>query len=291
MTYDQLLGLDAIIKAGSFKAASERLHKSQPSISVAIKKLEEEFQIKIFSREEYRPKLTEDGKAFYEKAKLALFHMHSLSTLGEELALGIEREIRIGVDVICPGPFIYCKLRDFFKNYPKTNLHLSMDVISGTCEKLINGEIQIGFFPLKSDIEYIDVLDYISISEVEMIPVISSTHNNCKLNKAQELKKIPQIIIESSGSDRSQNFGILEDGLQWTVTDLWTKFEIIKGGLGWGRLPYHMIEKELKNGELKVLKIPGVEGSKSQVFMVKNRKKALGPIAKELWSLFKSKER
>ena len=288
MTYDQLLSLDAIIKAGSFKAASERLHKSQPSVSVAIKKLEEEFDVQIFSREGYRPKLTEKGKAFYEKAKLALFHMHSLNTLGEELALGAESEIRVGVDIICPGKSIYCELRNFFQNYPKTNLHLSMDVISGTCEKLVKGEIQIGFFPLKSSSEYLDDFYYFPIAEVEMIPVISSTHENCELKKEEELKEIPQIVIESTGSDRSKSYGILEGGRRWIVTDIWTKFEIIKGGLGWGRLPDHMIKKELQNGELKAVKIPGIDGSKSQVFMVKNRKKALGPIARELWRRFKS---
>ena len=38
MTYDQILTLDAIVKYGSFKAASEVLHKTQPSLSMAIKK-------------------------------------------------------------------------------------------------------------------------------------------------------------------------------------------------------------------------------------------------------------
>ena len=67
MTYDQILTLDFIVKYGSFKAAAKEMYKSQPSLSMAIKKLEDEFQFQILSRDNYRPQLTEEGKVFYKK--------------------------------------------------------------------------------------------------------------------------------------------------------------------------------------------------------------------------------
>ena len=68
MTFEQILTLEAILQSGSFKSAADKLHKSQPSISMAIKKLEEEFGVLLFSREEYRPQLTAEGKLFFERA-------------------------------------------------------------------------------------------------------------------------------------------------------------------------------------------------------------------------------
>lgn len=47
MTIDQLETLEMIVEKGSFKAAAEALHKTQPSLSVAIKKLEDEFDLKL----------------------------------------------------------------------------------------------------------------------------------------------------------------------------------------------------------------------------------------------------
>lgn len=41
MTRHQLLILDAMIKAGNFNATSAMLHRSQPSLSMVLKKLEE----------------------------------------------------------------------------------------------------------------------------------------------------------------------------------------------------------------------------------------------------------
>lgn len=44
MTFDQVLVFHKIVEAGSFKAAAAELHKTQPAISFAIKKLEEEME-------------------------------------------------------------------------------------------------------------------------------------------------------------------------------------------------------------------------------------------------------
>lgn len=288
MTYDQLLTLDAVIKAGSFKAASERLHKSQPSISIAIKKLEEEFQMKLFSRDAYRPKLTREGEAFYEKSKLALFHMQSLNALGEELAMGVEPEVRVGMDAICPGNLVYCNLKNFFQSYPQTNLHLSVDVISGTKEKLINGDIQIGIMNvniLESDME---LFDHYPLAISEMIPVISSSHSQGIVSNVEELKLIPQVIIESTGSDKSKSYGILEGGRKWTVNDILTKKEIIIAGLGWGGLPDHMIREQLDSGELLPINLGQIKSRKGMISVLRKKNSAFGPVAKELWEKFKS---
>ena len=45
MTFDQIEILEKIVEKGSFKAAAEALHRTQPTLSVAIKKLEDEFEL------------------------------------------------------------------------------------------------------------------------------------------------------------------------------------------------------------------------------------------------------
>jgi len=287
MTYDQLVTLDAIIKTGSFKGAAEKLHKSQPSISVAIKKLEEEFQLQIFSREEYRPKLTEDGIAFYEKAKVAIFHMQSLNALGEELAMSVETEVKVGLDLLSPREFIFSHLKNFFDDFPKTNLNLTMDVISGTHEKLLSGDIQIGFMPITPNLSKLDDLEYIPVSKVQMLAVISNQHYRETEMSLENIRKIPQVILGSTGKDKSQSYGILEGGRKWNINDAGTKKEIILSGLGWGRLPDHTIIEELKNKTLRVFEVPGSETFIGTIYMVKSRKHPLGPISKQLWKKFK----
>ena len=62
MTYDQLLIFDAVVRFGSFKAASEILHKIQPSLSMAIKKLEHEIaEIKRLGKKYKQPETDISG--------------------------------------------------------------------------------------------------------------------------------------------------------------------------------------------------------------------------------------
>ena len=63
MTFEQLRVLNAIVTEGTFRGAAEKLYKSQPAISNMIKKLEDECGITLFSREQYRPELTEHGQS------------------------------------------------------------------------------------------------------------------------------------------------------------------------------------------------------------------------------------
>ena len=62
MTLEQLRMLVAIADAGGILSAAEKLHKTQPTISVGMKNLEDELGLQILSRESYRASLTAAGK-------------------------------------------------------------------------------------------------------------------------------------------------------------------------------------------------------------------------------------
>ncbi|MBK24760.1 MAG: hypothetical protein CME70_12250 [Halobacteriovorax sp.] len=284
MTYDQLVTLDSIVKYGSFKSASEFLHKSQPSLSVAIKKLEEEFQIKLFDRSEYRPKLTEEGKLFYQKAKLALVHMKSLELFGEELGMGTESEIKVGIDGLAPLAKILCELRHFFSDFQSTDLTLSMGQISGVLEKVLNKEIEIGFTPLHFSSPELETIE---IYKTMMIPVIKDQ----KISSITNLKKIPQVVVtDSSKKPLDESFGVLEDVRRWNVSSMDAKKEIIQSGLGWGRLPNFMVDDELSKGAFKKVSLTEIEIHEVKVYMIRNKTKPMGPITKKLWRQFASLE-
>ena len=52
MTLDQLQILVKIVEHGSMGAAAEALYRTQPTLSVAMKKLEEEFRHRAFFAQE-----------------------------------------------------------------------------------------------------------------------------------------------------------------------------------------------------------------------------------------------
>ena len=76
----QLRYFQAVCKFGSTVKAAENLFISQPSVSNAIKKLEEEYGLSLFTRENNRLILTEDGSFFLERAERILNSVDEFST-------------------------------------------------------------------------------------------------------------------------------------------------------------------------------------------------------------------
>jgi len=287
MTYDQILTLDMIIKTGSFKAASEAMFKSQPSISQAIKKLEEEYQIQLFDRDHYRPTLTEIGLAFYNKSKMALSTFQELETYGKELGHGLEPEIFISLDAICPLKELSPVFENFFQPHISTSLNLNIDLLDGLQAKIINHEVDFG---IGSMINRNDQIDSAPLMPLKMIPVISSKYNNEK-NDIETYKRIPQIILTSSEKDKSQKIvGSFEGAKLWYTSDIYMKEQLISNGLGWGRLPEHLVSQKLKNKELIEIKnIKEIPAFSVTMHLLKSKTKVLGPTSRKLWEFISAK--
>jgi DNA-binding transcriptional LysR family regulator len=288
MTYDQILTLDMIVKTGSFKAASQAMFKSQPSISQAIKKLEEEYQIKLFNRDQYRPQLTEAGKAFYFKAKESLESFQELETFAKELTKEQETEISLSLDAICPMKELSPFLNEFFQDHTSTSLNLNIDLLDGLQDKIINHQVD---FAIGSLVTVNDEIDYAPLMELEMIPVISPNHcADTELVKNFH-KKIPQIILTSSKRDHFPKIiGAHKSSKYWYTTDIYMKEQLIEHGLGWGRLPKHQVEEKIKNGKLmEIKKTANIERLKVSMYLLKSKTKVLGPTSKKLWAFISQK--
>lgn len=281
MTYNQIVTLKAVVEFGSFKAASEKLFKSQPSLSVAIKKLEEEFGIQIFNREEYRPKLTEQGKVFYQKTLMALNSFNELENLGKELGTGVEAEIRVSVDGLVSITLLTDVFQDFFLTSSATNLNVTSDVLGGAYEKLAKGEVDIAIGPLFTDDSSIEKFKF---KDIRMVPVASPLLLKQLKSQKDIAKKFPQVITKGTGSTNDISSGVLPHTKKWYVSDGTQKEDLIKSGLGWGRLPDHKIAKELKSGKLETIKVKGMDETEFPLYVMRNGKFPMGPRQKVLWN-------
>ena len=125
MTLDQIETFLCVVECGSFKAASEKLFRSQPALSVSIKKLEQELEFDLFSREAYRPVLTEKGLLFLPRAKHLFQNAQSLLQFSRELSSDKERVLNIAIDSLCPLSEILAPIRDFMESEPDVNINLT----------------------------------------------------------------------------------------------------------------------------------------------------------------------
>src|ERR1700692_4442271 len=61
-----------VVEAGSFTRVAQQQNSSQPTVSRQVAALEEHLGARLFTRTTRRLTLTDDGRAFYERAKLAI---------------------------------------------------------------------------------------------------------------------------------------------------------------------------------------------------------------------------
>lgn len=281
MTLEQILTIEAIVEHGSFKAAADYLHKSQPSISMAIKKLEEEYQVILFSRDEYRPSLTNEGRIFFEKAKSVLKEFRELELTAQQMTRGEEVELRISIDAVSPISLILRFLKNFFNNHPNTKLQLSFEVLHGTLERLSDGDVDFAITPMSGkEVPF----EMIALTKAMLIPVMKADFIKDKKITDAILRNYTQIILaDSARHSPKTSTGVLEGGKSVTLSEISFKKEMILQGLGWGALPHEMVKSELAKNILVPIKTVLIKEREMEIFLVHNPKKSMGPVARELW--------
>lgn len=90
MDLKQLTYLLAVRDAGSFTKAANSLHVAQPAISMAIAKLEQQLELRLFDRQDRAVRLTPEGEVLCRHAERLLLQMHQAEAEMAELK-GLER--------------------------------------------------------------------------------------------------------------------------------------------------------------------------------------------------------
>ncbi|AQS37170.1 transcriptional regulator, LysR family [Shewanella psychrophila] len=278
---EHLQVINTICAEGSFQKASEKLHKVRSAVSYSVKQVETYYDIQIFNRQTYRPELTADGKLLIVKIRQLLKQASDFETYVNELKGECETELRLGVSSNFPLDRITELLLELKQDFPSTTIHLEIEVASGE-RMLLDEKVDIAIYgtPFKNK-----AVDY-NLIDTMNIPLLISTQLPLKDTShvtEEELTSYPQVIVKST-DNRSPDTSIIDDALKWYVTDLHTKKTLITQGLGWGRLPEHMVEEELKSGELVSLNTLG--DFKLPMYIAKLKNRALGPVALKIWNDF-----
>jgi DNA-binding transcriptional LysR family regulator len=283
MNIDNIRFIEAIVSEGSIRKAAEKLFISQPAISAAIKKLEQELNIELFDKDSYRAVLTEEGRSFFERAKKVLEEFNKLEEYGLSLKKGIEPEFRIAIDAVFNIEKILTVLYQVMENFPETRLTISVDYMEKVAGYLESKNYDLIISPdvyaEKPDMD----LEKVFLEDVYLYHVIAPScplSNKKKITEA-DLLNLPQVVI-SSGTEKS--LGVLEDTRKWYVNDFFLKKIIIMQGRAWGMIPEYYMEQELKQKKLIPLKnISNFKTNKLSIYAIRNQNIRHRIVAQTVW--------
>ena len=144
MNLQQLEYIIAVDKLKNFVKAAETCFVTQATLSMMVKKLEEELNVKIFDRSKQPVKTTEIGEKVIAQARKVISESKQLKDLIQEEKGIISGELKIGIIPTLAPYLLPLFLKQFVKSYPliKLNLHeYTTDVI---IQKLKTGELDAG---------------------------------------------------------------------------------------------------------------------------------------------------
>jgi LysR family transcriptional regulator, hydrogen peroxide-inducible genes activator len=124
MTLQQLEYIVAVDAHRHFVTAAEACHVTQATLSMMIKKLEEEWQVKIFDRSKQPVVPTDLGQQLIDQAKVILREGAKLKEIVEEQTQGVQGILRIGIIPTLSPYLIPLFLPSFLQKFPQIKLQI-----------------------------------------------------------------------------------------------------------------------------------------------------------------------
>jgi DNA-binding transcriptional LysR family regulator len=135
----------AVVQWKGYREASRHLHIAQPSISETVADLEQELDLKLFSRVGRKAQLTPEGEVFYTEAMRTLAQAESAINTAKRAAKGEIGKLSIGFVGSATFAFLPELVRSYKARYPGVKLTLQELTPQGQEDALDKGLIDIGF--------------------------------------------------------------------------------------------------------------------------------------------------
>lgn len=239
LSLDNLRTFINIIELGSFVRAGDALGRSQPAISLQIKKLEGQLGRKLFNKVGQSYQANKDGDYLYQQAKqLLAINDDIFRTLSTQQTL--RGRLRLGIPSEFASTLLPSIIGEFSQRYPD----VSLDVTSSLSRQLLSKNQRADFDLILALVDEVPDRNAEVLLEDELVWVADSTR---KLNK-----EVLQLVLAPEGCVyRSRVIEQLKQQTHaWKITytnaDLYGLMAAIKQGLGITALAKSSLPSELE---------------------------------------------
>ena len=189
-----------VAKQGNISAAAQNLYISQSAVSQSIKQLEEQLQVRLFSRSTRGVSLTSEGKLLLEYVSHALGLLQS----GEEKIAASRQlltgELIIGASDTVTKTYLLSRLEAFHKDYPDIRIRILNGTTSMVLDYLHAGQVDIAFASEAPDETVYSVRHCV---DTHTIFVAAPDYLEFdKVYTMEEIAALPLILLERKASSR-----------------------------------------------------------------------------------------
>ncbi len=283
LTLGQMQMFVAVADAGSFRAGAARLHRVQSAVSHAIANLEEQLQVRLFDRSGHKPVLTPTGKALLGDVKVILSKVDALRSRAHGLEQGIELSLALAVDTLFPPAVVAEAMRGMHAVYPSIAVRVEYSSMGGTIYALNSGRCDLaiaafGHADEKISREFLTQLYTVAVAAPSHALAAHAGRRGGKGLDAAVAEHVQIVVEDPSTLSQGYDVDVLSPST-WRVTDMYIKLELLRAGLGWGKMPAWLVADDLTAGtlvQLPVSRIGPGGGTSQPSYFCHRADKALG---------------
>jgi LysR family hydrogen peroxide-inducible transcriptional activator len=257
MTLNELRYIVAVAQQRNFRRAAEKSFISQPALSLAIQKLEEELGVQIFERGKGEISVTPVGEQIVEQAQRVLEEAERIREIASRGNDQLSGALRVGI-IYSVGPYLLPELIPVLKKLaPDMPLEVEENITANLDALLRNGKLDVIIIALPfGDPGVVTLPLYDEPFEV----VVGSDHHwaNRRSIKAQELSSEKVLLLDSGHCFSNQVAEACPElNRRGAEIQQGTSFETIRNmvasGLGITVLPASANSPRYRNRLLKVI--------------------------------------
>ncbi len=256
ISLDQLKTFITAADEGSFSAAARKLNRAQSAVSGWIAGLEAQIGVTLFDRSSRFPKLTPEGALLLADARNIASGVDTLKARAKLMSAGLEAELSVVVDVYFPTEAVSEAARGFAARFPLTPLRMFVEGLGAGYQPVLDGRCSLGIL-VSLPVEFPTLVAQ-PMGEIQVVMVAAASHPLARFRKRipkKELAKHVQLVLtDRSELTAGKDYGVASAST-WRLADLSTKYALLKNCVGWGGMPWHMVEKDIAAGSLVVLDV------------------------------------
>ena len=289
MTIRHLKIFIAVAETGKMNLAAERLFLSQPTVSQAIRELEEHYHVLLFERLSKKLYITQAGKQLLVYARQAV---EQFDILEERMLDADGREhLRMGVTMTVGNCILPTLLSRFEKECPLTETYACVDNTRAVEEQLLNAQLHVGI--VEGNVKSPDLIS-IPVVEDALVLACASDHPFAKRKRLtlDELEGSRFVMRErGSGTRALFEMYLAEKGLS-----VQTKIEahcisMIRNAILYNGclavISVRLLEQEIRQGRVKAFY--NKSGAWDRSFkLVYHKNKYITPSMEKLGELLKA---
>jgi DNA-binding transcriptional LysR family regulator len=254
-----------VAERGSFSAAAQTLHMTQPAVTMQIQALEERFGTKLLKRTTKKLELTEAGHCLLPQARKAVELMRDTDVLMVKFIADLKGRLQFAASLTIGEYVLPRLLRSFLRRFPEVSVNMKVMNTTDIIDAIAHQGVDFGLIEAPCEVPGFDVEP---VMNDELMLVTPTDHPFASREEVtlEEVICEPMVLREKgSGTRQIMEEELLRHGVSEAQLRIVSEFgstgavkSAVEAGMGLSILSVWTIKHEVALGLLKPIRITGV---------------------------------